>query len=1340
MKNKKRRILSILLAAVMALSISAPSMAAPAYVSNGAELGLYDLTVEYVEAPQGIDVAPRFGWKMDSNVIGTVQTAYQIVIEDSKGALAWNSGVQASDASIAVKCAENVLIPETDYVWTVTIWDNFDRVASATSTFSTGIAIGRPTNGGDWEGAKWISVGSTNYQLAYLRTESALKNKPVASAKLYMTAMGNYRAFINGELVLHDGLEAAFDPGWTDYRDYVFYQTFDVTGYIKSSQLAIGVELGRGWYKSTISGGSTYNNVLSGGESNRDLALLGKLVVKYTDGDKSVIITDESWKKNTDGPIYNNDFYSNGSFNPAAAANQYWMTDPATWNTADGVTWGGEKYDARKEMPGWTLPGFTQGASWGDVRIVTYPPRVESCNASNTAYFNTKLDFDPIHDYVFDSYTPVPTDQLETFMDGTTQRIRNVDPADPRYVYGTVNKTSVDALTNGGSVTIQPGERLVVDLGQNISGVVEAVMSADPDTIVTFSHVEMLNDGKCGETFPPATSDANPGNGSISTVANTNKYGGAAAGAIYAANLRGEKTAVYVFGNNANVTYRPSHTFFGFQFVQITASKPLTVSKVVGKPITSAMKQTGFIETNIPGLNKLFSNVRWSQMDNFLSIPTDCPQRNERNGWTGDVQLFTGTAIYNYDVSAFLQNYAVICDTHLNRNPNKLYGPVMPVGSYGGNGANSGWSDVGVCLPYMLWQQSGDPSIIETSYESMDLYMTTLKTGTNASNYNLQYATGNYGDWVALNACSVTCLNLIYYAYDALLMSEMAAATGRAAEVAKYENIFEDAKAFFIEKYYTVPNNAAAGTSITTEGIPPGTKVDDLLSATADNSRHLVAGGNNGGVGADNSQTAISWALKLGFYRDEAHRQYLVSKLLESIKNAPGALPADFPHPAAQAPAGSDLTKIRPRYEEDTLAVGFLGLNVILPSLSAAGQTEYAYKLLQTDNFPSWLYSVKSGATSIWERWNSYSLENGFLATSMNSFNHFSFGACIEWMYREVAGIEKDKLNPGFKHSILQPTMDATLGIDDVKGSYDSYYGEITSDWTSSGGKLATYSAVVPANTTSTLYLPVGEAELEGFNQIPGLTYLGMEEHNGQECAKFNLLSGGYNFDVTASGLIASFGAGYVAPVQADINSPATVTVNTPASYTVSLEYAMGVGVVTLGFTADSRYLDLPSATALGGFSILEPLTWEYIGSQMWKGAVKLYNPGFVQSNAPLDVLEISGSTLGLIGDTTVTLTDFEVTGDVNGFADFLPCEIRKAEAATSIGQKYSKYDLNHDGRIDELDLAIVVYYYLANDLEADWAVVKFDIASAKDCDVAINGRVDLADMIEVIANYADSY
>ncbi|MCL2165277.1 MAG: hypothetical protein FWH55_13040 [Oscillospiraceae bacterium] len=283
-----------------------------------------------------------------------------------------------------------------------------------------------------------------------------------------------------------------------------------------------------------------------------------------------------------------------------------------------------------------------------------------------------------------------------------------------------------------------------------------------------------------------------------------------------------------------------------------------------------------------------------------------------------------------------------------------------------------------------------------------------------------------------------------------------------------------------------------------------------------------------------------------------------------------------------------------------------------------------------------------------------------------------------------------------------------------------------------------------------TLKLDITDLVKPGENTIEvevstGITNLRLG-YNQSSTGAVSLFAGPYDYGMIGDATIITYTDTAIydnAAVRASIRADAaSVGINAPASYTVSLENAGGVGVVTLSVTADGRYLDLYEATALNGFSIVDPLAWEYVGSQMWKGTVKLYYPGFVQDNDPFDVLRISGVARDLLGDTTVKLTGFTVTGDVNGYSGAMPSAIKTADAVISIVTKtvFSKYDLNHDGRIDELDLAIVVYYYLANDLEADWDMVKFDIASAKDCDVALNGRVDLADMIEVIANYCDSY
>ncbi|MFP7159806.1 alpha-L-rhamnosidase C-terminal domain-containing protein, partial [Priestia aryabhattai] len=220
----------------------------------------------------------------------------------------------------------------------------------------------------------------------------------------------------------------------------------------------------------------------------------------------------------------------------------------------------------------------------------------------------------------------------------------------------------------------------------------------------------------------------------------------------------------------------------------------------------------------------------------------------------------------------------------------------------------------------------------------------------------------------------------------------------------------------------------------------------------------------HGYPGADNAQTGLLWALKLGLYETEQQKEKMISNLTENIKNENGI--------------------IRPGQPENTLAVGFLGVNVILPTLSDMGNDDLAYTLLLQDEMPSWLYSVKNGATTIWERWNSYSIEDSFGDSSMNSFNHYSYGAIAEWMYKYMAGISNDPENPGFQHFILQPTIDSKNRISWLDASYDSVYGKIKSKWNVQNGTFK-YQATVPANTTATVILPAKSLKEVKEGEVP---------------------------------------------------------------------------------------------------------------------------------------------------------------------------------------------------------------------------------------------------------------
>jgi alpha-L-rhamnosidase len=248
----------------------------------------------------------------------------------------------------------------------------------------------------------------------------------------------------------------------------------------------------------------------------------------------------------------------------------------------------------------------------------------------------------------------------------------------------------------------------------------------------------------------------------------------------------------------------------------------------------------------------------------------------------------------------------------------------------------------------------------------------------------------------------------------------------------------------------------------------------------------------------DNSQTALLWVLKLGFYETEAQRRTLVGLLADNIGNDAGYKAA---HPNSS----------RVKYAEHTLSVGFLGVNVLAPVLTDEGRADLAYKLLHQDALPSWLFSVKNGATTVWERWNSYSKEDGFGPVSMNSFNHYAYGAIMEWMYAYMAGIARDPESPGFKHFLLQPHVDPTGRITRVSGSYESPYGEIRSEWALVDGRTLVYDAVVPANSEATLRLPAasaggvreGRSPLSG---VDGVRFLGF----GNGVSSYRIPSGRY--------------------------------------------------------------------------------------------------------------------------------------------------------------------------------------------------------------------------------------
>jgi alpha-L-rhamnosidase len=992
---------------------------------------LVQLKVEYRVNPLGIDrERPRFSWAMVSSEPEQYQTAYQLLVASDpvclkvESADIWNSGRVDSGQSAAVIYAGPALLPSTCYYWKVIVWDEHNNPVHSGegSYFETGL---RSTDGvAGWDGARWIAMEgkAPNSPGAPMLRKSVRLNGNVTSARLYISALGTYKVHINGRVLgaadeHGNTVYELLSPGWSNYDTTVHYMTYDVTSFLVNREYAVlGAILGNGWYNSRISKGSRYYD-----EKGNELALLAKLLITLEDGSTQVIVTDTSsgWKATDAGPYRETDIYD------------------------------GETYDATLEIEGWDQAQFDD-SHWSEVkehrfarefpeaRVITYK--------GDPARILDALDLHP---------------QTVTVYKGT---LHEGSGRNGRGKIGLVEQRSlprVDLLP----VTLRPEEHLIFDLGQNMVGVPEITMKGKAGTRLCIRFGEMLNDDSEGADGPK--------------------------GSVYYANLRKAKqTAFYTLsGTPDGETYRPAMTFFGFRYVEITVvggNSFLEIGRLTGKVASSFMKQTGHIETSNADINKLFSNVIWGHRGNYLWIPTDCPQRDERLGWTGDTQLFANTALYNGDCQLFLENYMdILVDSQRTYGPDQASftstAPGFKLSNFysrfrTGKGpvGQSGWADVGIILPWTVWQMIGDTSVLEEHYASMTAYMDWMYAQTGE-----QYkGPGSIGDWLGFQGTGNQLMSDVYYAYDAILMGEMAKALHQNEDAAKYEVLYLNIKEAFLKRFMSCDENGqvTVKSSIIED---PDDEFEDGIAVYRS-------------VKEDDTQTALLWCLKLGLYADAEQKQQLIRLLEDNIRNTP-----EF------KAAHTDSTRVH--YPENTLSIGFLGVNILAPVLTDIGLADLAYSLLLQDQMPSWLYSVKNGATTIWERWNSYSAEQGFGNVGMNSFNHYAYGAIAEWMYKYMAGITPDPANPGFKHILFKPVPDPERRITYVKGSYESLYGTILCGWELEGDGF-TCQISVPANTSATLYMPArSESEVQSEEGLKPVEF-------GGGRAVYQVKSGYYTF------------------------------------------------------------------------------------------------------------------------------------------------------------------------------------------------------------------------------------
>jgi len=1017
---RRRTVLTTALGTVPLAMTSGIGGAGAASAAPVGERGAVEgLTVEHRTNPLGVDAAhPRFGWRTASSARGRRQTAYRILVASSAERPArgradvWDSGRVASADSVAVRYAGDALHPSTRYHWTVRVWDEDGRAlpAAPPAHFETGLLSTDGVTG--WDGAQWISMAGKKANSPgspLLRRQAALKDQRVSEARLYVSALGVYDAYVNGRRVeVPQGRGTTpelLTPGWTNYDTTVNYLTYDVTALVAGDrQVTLAAVLGNGWYNGRVSENSVYYTA----DGNRP-ALKARLLIRYADGSTQTVVTapGDDWRATDTGPYRADDIYD------------------------------GQTYDARKELPGWTGNGFDASA-WSGTE--EHPYAAGFPDAKLVAYPGESARLMPRWDRTPQSITVCTQVTGEAGSPNGRGRIV-VDPA------RTVTDPAKAATAH---TTLHPGDTAVIDLGQNMVGVPRYTLRGPAGAQVTLKLGEMLNDTSSGADGPE--------------------------GSVYRANLRTAKaTSTYILkGDPAGETHQDSLTFYGFRYASVTATDTVTLTGLTGKVATSAISETGTVTTDDTDVNQLISNVRWGQRGNYLWVPTDCPQRDERLGWTGDTQLFSHTGLCNADAVNFLSHFEdILIDSQ------KTYGQdgaqftwVAPGCRYNQPIPASGWADCGVVVPWTVWQMSGDSTVVDRSWTAMTTYMDWIRARTGET-YAGQGAI--FGDWLAFQDTSTQLVSDLYYGYSARLMTDMARATGRTAETRAYEDLFTHIKRAFITKYLATDTTTGQITVRSSLGDAPPT----------------------GGKTEDNSQTALLWVLKLGFYDTAAQRRALVTLLADNIGND-----------AAYKASHPDSTRVK--YAENTLSVGFLGVNVLAPVLTDEGRADLAYALLRQDAMPSWLFSVKNGATTVWERWNSYSKDDGFGPVDMNSFNHYSYGAIMEWMYESMAGITKDQAHPGFKHFFLRPHLDPTGQIKQVSGSHLSPYGEIVSEWTVTDRRLA-YRATVPANSSATLRIPTTDPVTvrEGHTplaRVQGVAYLGFADGT----ASYRLPSGRY--------------------------------------------------------------------------------------------------------------------------------------------------------------------------------------------------------------------------------------
>jgi alpha-L-rhamnosidase len=1032
------------------------------------------LTCEAMEQPLGIGVTqPRLSWRVNDSRRGAMQTAYEIRAASSAEKLAqgqadvWDSAKVESSESVNVAYGGPAVSSRRRYYWQVRVWDGDGKPSaySAPSWWEMGLLstddwkaqwITRDllVERGDYESQpKWIwtaneealskaSVGKRDFRLNF-----NLAQKP-KKAVLLITGKDNIAVWVNGRAVLEASPMSKFkrprDP-WGTFHEV------DVSN-LEAGKNAIAAEVTTyqpEWAKAPVAAG-----------------FVAMLRVEMPDGTVRRIVSNTEWKTiegQPDSSWTAKDFDAAAWPNASVAAEIGQSALGTPW-PAEPISWLGRDFNVTKAVrtariystalgtyqlylngtrvgddifaPGWTdyrkrvvyqvydvtrqlKPGansvqailgggwYGDGLGWLQNRYNFGPPPVRLMGQLEIEYADGTRDTIATDETWKASSSAILKSDIyngETY-DARLEKSKTGAPASTGNDWDKVALASAPqaAIVAQDFQPIRAHETLspktvtnpspgvyVYDLGQNMVGWARLRVSGPKGTKVQLRFAEVLKPD----------------------------------GDVYTENLRtAEATDTYILRGGSEEVFEPHFTFHGFRYIQLTGY-PGTPSKNAVEGIafyTSAPFTMKFHSANAT-LNQLASNILWGQRGNFLSVPTDCPQRDERLGWMGDAEVFWRTASYNANLAAFSHKFTQ--DIRDAQSAEGAYTDVSPrVGPTGESAA--GWGDAGVIIPWSAYMQFGDKTVVAENWAAMTKWMEHLENA-NPDYLWLKERGNDYGDWVAIGSqTSKDMIATSYWAYDASLMKQMAVALGKSDDAEKYGQLFDKIRDAFQKAY--MKGDGTVGTG---------------------------------------SQTSYALALHMNLL-DEGQRAVAAQKLVDDIKA-----------------------------HDDHLTTGFLGTPYLLLELSRSGHSDVAYKLLLQRTYPSWFYMIDHGATTMWERWNG---DQKMDDPSMNSFNHYAYGAVAEWLYRYAAGIDEDASGPGFRSIVLHPQFGADLG--EVDATYESDHGPVGSNWRVAGGTV-TWNVVIPANTTAVLYFPasVDKARLlengKGIDASEGLKFVRTEANS----------------------------------------------------------------------------------------------------------------------------------------------------------------------------------------------------------------------------------------------------